>query len=808
MRVSFNWLQEYVDLTGITPEELAEKMTRSGVAVENLHYRGEGIEKVVVGRVEKIEAHPNADKLRICQVNVGEAEWLQIVTGATNVQAGDVVPVALVGARLPGDIKIKRGKLRGIESNGMLCSGEELGIEKRLLPEGQQDGILILPPDIPLGADIKEILGLNDVVLELELTPNRSDCLSMLGVAYEVAALLGREVRLPALDYREYQPGAAEQVQVDIVAADLCKRYTATVIREVKLGPSPLWLQNRLQAAGVRPINNVVDITNYVMLELGQPLHAFDYDTLQGQRIVVRRAAEGEELTTLDGQERTLSNDDLVIADSQRAVALAGVMGGLDTEVTAATSHILLESAWFAGATVRRTSRKLGLRSEASLRFEKGLDPELAPLAARRAAHLLERLAGGQVAAGMVDVQVEKWQAPVIRLKTQRVNSYLGLQLTSAEIAELLERLGLTVNEAEPGVLVVTVPSRRQDLSIEADLIEEVARLYGYDRIPTDLPVMATTQGRLKREQALAARVRDYLVGAGLTEVINLSFANPGQLEKLNLPQGSPLARAVVIQNPLSEEASQMRTTLLPGLLETARRNYNRRLREMAIFEQGHVFLPLGEGELPRESLELAFLGLGSSPRSWLGAGQPYDFYWAKGIAEGLFQLLGITDVRWQPVDFLPTFHPGRTARAVAGGRELALIGQLHPDVVENYELSGEIVTGEMYLENLFAVAGGVKQYQPLARFPGIARDLALLVPVETPAQELLRVVREQGDEILERVEIFDVYQGTQVPAGWKSMALSLYYQAADRTLTDEEVNARQERILTAVAAEFGGKLR
>lgn len=806
MRVSYNWLKELVDLGGIGPRELAEKMTMAGVAVEHLEELGKDIDKVVIGKIIKIDRHPDADKLVVCQIDVKGPEILQIVTGADNVREGHVIPVAIHGAKLPNGLKIKKSKLRSVESNGMLCSGQELGMDTASLPADQQHGILILPEDLPLGADAKQVLGLDDVILELELTPNRSDCLSMTGVAWEVAAVLGSKVQLPEIQVTESAERAQDLIKIEITDANLCGRYVARVIRNVKIGPSPLWMQQRLRSCGVRPISNLVDITNYVMMEMGQPLHAFDYDTIQGQQIAIRRAQDGEQMVTLDNVERRLDVEMLVIADNQGPVALAGVMGGLHSEVTDQTTTILLESASFAGPSVRRTSRKLGLRSEASLRFEKGINPDICEAAANRVVQLIHQLGAGESTSGIVDNYPRAMAEKIVELRVARVNKILGIQLTTEEVAGLMERLGFAFTVAND-TLVVHVPTRRVDITIEEDLIEEVVRLYGYNNIPTTLPEGTTAQGAKNYQQKVEDLVRSAMTSAGLMEVITLSFSNQRALDLLGVSGDSPKRQAVVIQNPLSEEQGIMRTTLLPGLLEVGGRNYARRVKDIAIFEVGNLYIPQGEKQLPIHQLTLGGLVSGETAGAWNQPALPMDFYYLKGMVEFLAEELGVT-LNFIRATAVPGFHPGRTAGVYLGEEEIGVLGQLHPDAAENFGVPDTTCAFEINLARLIQESTLIKTYATLPKFPGTERDMALLVSQEVAAGDLIETIQANGGELLSEVRIFDVYQGKQIQEGFKSMAFRLKYQALDRTLTDDEVNAIQTKIGEQLLALYGAQLR
>ncbi|MBM7854783.1 phenylalanyl-tRNA synthetase beta chain [Desulfohalotomaculum tongense] len=805
MRVSYKWLQEYVDVN-ISPQELADRLTMAGVAVENVHYLGEGITNVVTGQILKIDPHPNADKLVICQVTTGEEDRLQIVTGATNVREGHKIPVAKVGAKLPSGLVIKKAKLRGEVSQGMLCSGQELGIDNGLLPPEQQNGIMILPQDTPLNLDIVEYLGLDDYILELDLTPNRGDCLSMIGVAREVAALLGVEMKMPAAPLEEGEERVEELAAIDIQAADLCRRYVGRVIKGVQIGPSPSWMQQRLRAAGIRPINNIVDVTNYVMLELGQPLHAFDYDKLAGHRIIVRRAKENESIKTLDQQERPLNENMLAICDAGGPVAVAGVMGGLDSEVTAETVNVLIESAYFDPVSVRRTSKALGLRSESSARFEKGIDIGGCVRAADRAAYLMQQLAGGTVARGVIDSYPEPVVEKTVKLRPARVEHVLGIPVEEQKIVDILTALQFKV-QREGENLLVTVPTFRPDVSIEVDLIEEVARVYGYNQVPDTLIYGPATQGKRSENQQLVYDIRNILVGCGLTEVITYGFVSPKVADLMNLPQDSKFRNVLVLQNPLSEEQSVMRTVLVPNLLEVLKRNHNRQIQNGAIFEIGRVFYPREGQNLPEERLVLAMVFSGYTEKSWNSEAEPMDFFFAKGVVEKLFAGIGLVEARFvRHTD--PSFHPGRTAAIEVKGKTIGVLGELHPNVLENYGLPHRAVACKIDLLDLIETELQKPRYQPLPKFPAVERDLAVVVKQEVQTRDMIDVINKAAGKILKSVSVFDVYRGAQVQEGYKSQAFSLLFQAPDRTLTDEEVAKQTEKIFRALNKEFAAELR
>lgn len=807
MRVSYKWLQEYVEIP-VSPSELAERLTAVGLTVEGYEDLGAEVEKVYTGKITRIESHPNADKLVICSVDIGGPENLQIVTGATNIKENDVVPVAVEGARLAGGIKIKKTKLRGVESRGMLCSGEELGLDPENMPEDQAHGIMILSPDTPLGKDVKPYTGLDDVILELELTPNRGDCLSMVGVAREVAAIFNTELKMPEPQLQSLSESIKGKVMVDIEEPELCSRYTAKLLANVEVFPSPDWMQERLRAAGFRPINNVVDVTNYVLMELGQPLHAFDFEKLKDGHIIVRRAGPGEVMVSLDGVERSLSDEMLVIADPSGPVAIAGVMGGLDSEVTENTAMVLLESANFNPVSVRRTSKALGLRSESSLRFEKGVDINGCLRAAERAAQLLQNMGACDVIAGEID----NYPCPVtekkVSVRPARVNHVLGTDIAAAECKDILSRLQFSVQEGSGAELLVTVPTFRPDIFLEADLIEEVVRMYGYDRVPETLPVGESTRGSRNREQSLRQKIRNVLTGCGLYEIITYSFHSREVFDRLKVPAGSPVRDAVSLINPMSEEQAVMRTLMLPGVLDVLQRNFSRRNHDVGVFGTGRVFYSRPEKELPCEREKLAAAVMGNSKKTWNTPARDMDFYYIKGIMETLFKMLRITGYNFEPVTDMPGYHPGRTARVLVKGKDAGTIGEVHPRVLEAYELPERVAAFELDLEVITEFAVDVGRYRSLPKFPGVDRDLAVVVSNDVLVRDVIRVIKKAGGELLRSVELFDVYKGKQVKEGCQSLAFSLKFQAEDRTLTDKEINSRVDSITARLASELGAGLR
>jgi phenylalanyl-tRNA synthetase beta chain len=846
MKVSYQWLSQYVDVSGFTAAELAEKLTRSGIEIDSVEDRNKGVEGVYVGFVKSREKHPDADKLSVCKVDVGQEEDLQIVCGAKNIDAGQKVPVAIVGAKLPDGLNIKRAKLRGVESQGMICSAKELGLNDKLLPKEIQEGILVLPEDSVVGASILDVLAINDQVLDFDLTPNRSDCLSMLGAAYEIAAILGRPVLLPdaeqgAVDDSAHAGKAASQgasagagdasgngkqasvfvenaarqasafISVEITAAEHCSHYAAKLIEGVRIGTSPLWLQNRLMAAGLRPINNIVDITNYVMLEYGQPLHAFDADKLNNGHIDVRLAQAGEKLITLDGVERTLEPHMLLITDGTKPVAIAGVMGGENSEVTGETTRILLESAKFDGGTVRKTSRQLGLRSEASLRFEKEVNPEAVLPALNRAASLMSQYASGQIAAGTVESATGEHKPVRVELSVSRINAYLGTALSAEEVKGIFDRLHFAV-EAQGETFEVHVPSRRGDITRSVDLIEEVARLYGYDNIPTTLMTGVTTPGALSKEQAIRRLARTLLTGNGLYEAVTYSFTHPQQIH--DFPGAYKDSKPVTLSMPMSEERSTLRISLIPHLLEAASYNRNRNTDDVALFEIGKVFLTdeTSLTQLPDERLMLAILLTGKRQAThWSGKSTGVDFYDLKGIFESLVGYLGIAGIIGYAAAQPDGYHPGRTANitlaTAEGTKVIGTLGQLHPALQQQKDLADTYVL-EVDFSVLSTYADEQITYSPLPRYPSIGRDLAVVVNREVQVGELTAKVKEVAGALLESIQVFDIYTGDRLGADKKSVALALIYRTPERTLTDEEVSELHARVLTSLEQTFRAELR
>ncbi|RMG89038.1 MAG: phenylalanine--tRNA ligase subunit beta [Candidatus Dadabacteria bacterium] len=802
MRVPVSWLKEYVEFD-LGPEALAERLTMAGLEVGAVERRGEGIEGVVVAQILEKGRHPNADRLSLCRVTDG-AETYEIVCGATNMAAGDKVALARVGARLPGGFKIKKTKIRGQVSYGMMCSERELGLGE------DHSGILILPADAPVGADLLEYLGLPETVIEVEITPNRPDCLSVVGVAREVAALTGAALRVPEPRVPEEGPAVGELTSVEIRDPDLCHRYAARVIRGVRVGPSPLWLRRRLEACGVRSINNVVDVTNYVLLELGHPLHAFDRNRLVEGRIVVQRARDGERFTTLDGQERELDADTLVICDAERPVALAGVMGGENSEVEPDTTDVLLESAWFLPSNIRRTSRRLGLRTEASYRFERGTDIEGLLRALDRATELIVQLAGGTVARGVYDAYPTRHEPARVRLRYDRVRGLLGTEIRADEVRTILTSLGMAEEGADAESVTVRVPTHRVDLEREVDLIEEVARIHGYERIPTTLPRVPMRPDPAPARRRAANRARDLLAGQGYYEAVCLSFGDPADDDRLGLPAEDPRRRHVILANPLGRDSSALRTTLVPGLLRSLARNQRRQVRSARLFEVGRTFHPREGEALPDETLRVAAVAAGArDPLAWWSGDEAVDFFDAKGALETLLTGFGLGSLRFVPAPELSWLHPGRAARVEAEGRALGWVGEFHPGRLGAWDLEGPVAGFEVDLDAVLGLAREPGAFPGLPRYPAVQRDLAILVdPARARAQDVVDAVWSAGSPLVRDVEIFDVYRGERIPEGLVSLALRLTYRADDRTLTDEEVRAEEARVLESLAARTGARLR
>ncbi|WP_350299660.1 phenylalanine--tRNA ligase subunit beta [Peribacillus frigoritolerans] len=803
MFVSYKWLQDYVDLSGINATELADKITKSGIEVEGVEKKSEGLKGVVIGHVIEREQHPNADKLNKCQVDIGAENPVQIICGAPNVDKGQKVAVATVGAVLPGNFKIKKAKLRGEESHGMICSLQELGFESKLVSKDYATGIFVFPNDVEVGKDALEELGLSDEVLELGLTPNRSDALSMLGVAYEVGAILGREVKWPVVEKEEAAEKATDYISVKVEAKEDNPIYIAKIIKDVKIGPSPLWMQTRLMSAGIRPHNNVVDITNYILLEYGQPLHAFDYDRFGSKEIVIRRAKDAEKIVTLDEAERTLTPDHLVITNGSEPVAIAGVMGGADSEVKNDTTNIIIESAYFAGTVVRKASKDHGLRSEASARFEKGVDPARVREAGERAAQLIAQYAGGTVLQGAAEVDELTMEPAVINITLEKINTLLGTSMTVSVVESIFKRLQFGV-ELDNETFTITVPTRRGDITIEADLVEEAARLYGYDNIPATLPIGSATPGQLTDYQIKRRKARRTLEGAGLYQAVTYSLTSQEKASQFALEARESIRLAM----PMSEERSQLRLSIVPQLLEVVKYNNARQIDSLALYEIGSVFFKRDEQELPEEKEHIAgaITGLWES-HLWQGEKKPVDFFVAKGVIEALFDTLGLADqISYRQAE-INDMHPGRTAEILLNGEVIGFIGQVHPTVQKDLDIK-ETYIFELSLKALAEAEVAPISYQTIPRYPSTTRDIALVVDQATKAGDIQDIIEEAGGKLLKEVSIFDLYEGERMEEGKKSIAYSLKYFDPERTLTDEDITKAHDKVLEAVKEKAGAELR
>ncbi|SKC43601.1 phenylalanine--tRNA ligase subunit beta [Maledivibacter halophilus] len=797
MLVPVSWLKDYVEIDNISLEELEERLVLSGSNTETVTEVAEGVKKVVIGKIMEINKHPNADKLVITKVDVGD-EVLQIVTGADNINEGDFVPVALVGAWLPGGMKIKRGKLRGETSNGMLCSAEELNFDDSVIPKSSKDGILILKGKYTLGENAKEALELNDNVIEFEITPNRPDCLSMIGMARETSATFDIPMNYPRINLKNEIEDVKDYVSIEVKDSNLCKRYIGRVVKDIKIEQSPTWLQMRLMKAGVRPINNIVDITNYVMLEYGQPLHAYDLDKIKEKKIIVRRAQEDEKIKTLDGVERKLDEEVLVIADAEKSVGIAGIMGDEASEVTDSTDTILLEAANFNKRNIRTSSRKLGHRTEASSRFEKGIDPNIVEVAIDRACQLIEELGAGKVIKGKIDIYDEKLENWSIDVRPNRINSLLGTKLSPEEIIKTLTRLELSVEKQEDR-LEVSIPTFRQDLVKEIDIVEEVARIYGYNIIESTLPKGATWGGKTI-EQEIEDYTKSTLNALGLNEITTFSFVSPKSLSLINIPEDSFLRRNINLINPLGEEYSVMRTSLMPNLLDVLARNFKRNVPAALAFELGRIFIP---HDIPITSLPL------EKKRLTLGMyGDDIDFFSLKGVVCDLLDRLGIKDLSFEPEKAHPSFHPGRCANIIHGNDVIGTLGEIHPDVLENYGFDNRVYIADIDFNILLQITRLDRTYKPLPKYPATTRDMAVIVKEEFYHKEIEEIILENGGSILESCTLFDVYRGKQISKGDKSMAYSLTFRAKDRTLTDAEVNKVFDKILNQLKIKLNAELR
>ena len=823
MQISYNWLNSYIDIP-CEPEELKYFLTMAGLEVEEMTYQGEGLDKIITGEVIGIEDHENADNLKVCQVDCGDEER-QIVCGAPNIAENLRVAVALPGTCLPGGLEIEETELRGVKSSGMICSADELGLK-----EEKQSGIMELPEGIEAGEQLVEALMLDDYIYKLDLTPNYARCLGHLGVAREVRGLSNNNLEinwpdlLPEDEEESYQDAS---IEVEIEEPDLCQRYTCRLIEDVEIKPSPLWMQRHLQAAGIRPINNIVDITNYVMLEYNQPLHAFDYDKINGEKIIVRRANSEEKLITLDDEERQLTPEVLVIADREKPVGLAGVMGGANTEVTESTSRVLLEAASFDAVNIRRTAKKYGLSSESSHRFERKIDITAVAEASRRACYLLERYAEGKITEKMVDCYPEPYENKKLQLESDRVNNLLGVEIAEEEMIDMLTGLGFEAKKNEDSRIAVSIPGFRRDVEGEADLVEEIARVYGYNNIPYTRPASAEPGGR-SPEQKASLKINRILRAQGLEEVKNFSLRpeeddltdyledyyknylavtvgkSGGSRE--DSPEDSFKDNIVKLKNPLSRAFSRMRISLLPGLIEVLSLNSRKQVKDMSIYETGRIFASQGERNRPAETDKIGIASMGAVRDTW-NLSAP-DYFYIKGAVENLLDKLEIEARSWQRTA-LDIFHPGRAAELKFNDKIVGVLGELHPDIIEEFKLPDRTSAAELDKELIYRAAGYEKiSYRQIPRFPSISRDLALLIAEDIPARDVIEAVEEAAADILISTDIFDFYRGEQIPEGRKSLALNMVFQDYDKTLKEEEVEKQVDKIIEVLEDEFQAKIR
>ena len=783
MKISLNWLKQWVDVLD-SPESIADHMTMVGLEAASVEPFGVGYDDIVIGRILKIEQHPNAEKLSLCDVTIGGEETLSIICGAKNIFEGAVVPVALIGSSLPNGMKIKRSKIRGVASEGMICSEEELGFEVH------STGIMLLPEDLPLGKPFFEVTGLSDTLIDFEITPNRGDCLSILGIAREVSAIYDLPLKPKEISVSETGEDVSGAIDIVIENKVDCPRYCVRLVRNVKIGPSPLWLREKLVKLGFRSISNVVDITNYVLLELGQPLHAFDYDTLHGKKIIVRSASEGEKFVTLDEKERILKAQDLLICDAEGPVAIAGVMGGLNSEVTDKTRNILIESAYFRPGAIRQTAKRLGLPTEASYRFEREIDPDGVIRAADLAASMMVELASGEIAPGIVDADFREKKEEIIELPMERVRAILGLEISNKEIADILRRLSMGVDEKRKDVFKITVPSFRRDVTRVIDLVEEVGRIAGFDRIPITLPSREMDTKGADEFHMLEEHARQLLIQKGYFETINYSFISPTWLDNLNISQDDPLRRIVRLQNPISDDMSVLRTFLIPSLINTARKNFNYKIQDIKIFELRKVFFASETRELPDEHLHLAGLVMGRNPYTFGFERHPFDFLDVKGDLEGLCEALRIENVRFSvPKNPWPFLHPGISAEILVNGDSIGFVGKLNPNVSDVFKIDENVYCFELDFMSLIRGRRNKTQAQEISKFPPVTRDLALVVDSEMPVGEIIERIYLFQNKYLKQVELFDIYSGKEIPEGKKSVAFRMTYQALQKTLKDKEVD-------------------
>ena len=796
MNTSLSWMKMYVPDLDVTAQEYTDAMTLTGTKVEGFTELDADLDKIVIGQIDKIEKHPDADKLIICQVNIG-TESVQIVTGAPNVKEGDKVPVVLDGGRVagghdgkmtPGGIKIKKGKLRGVESFGMMCSIEELGSTREMYPEAPEYGIYIFPEDAVVGESAVKALGLDDVVFEYEITSNRVDCYGVLGIAREAAATFQKKFCPPIVEVKENDEKASDYVKVTVEDPELCPRYCARVVKNVKIGPSPKWMQRCLASNGIRPINNLVDITNYVMEEFGQPMHAYDLDTIANQEIVVRRAGKDEKFVTLDGQERIMDENVLMICDGEKAVGIAGIMGGENSMITDDVKTVLFEAACFDGTSIRLSSKRIGLRTDASGKFEKGLDPNNAQAAIDRACQLMEELGAGEVVGGMVDVCSETREPSRVKFEPEKINKLLGTSLTKEAMIDYLGRVELAYDEKTDEIVA---PTFRQDIHCNADVAEEVARFYGYDKIPMTLPTGEATTGKLPFKLRIQEVARDIAEYCGFSEGMSYSFESPKVFDKLCIPEDSDLRKVITISNPLGEDYSIMRTSTLNGMLASLSTNYNRRNKDVRLYELGNIYLPksLPVTELPdeRTMFTLGMYGKG-------------DFFDMKGVCEEFFEKIGMKKkVTYDPNSGKPFLHPGRQANMIYEGKVVGYLGEVHPAVADNYSIGEKAYIAVIDILDVLEFAGFNHKYTGIAKYPAVTRDLSLVVPHAVLAGQIEEIFDQRGGNILESYQLFDIYEGAQIEKGFKSMAYSLVFRAHDKTLGENEISAAMKKIMNGL---------
>ena len=809
MKASLQWMNEYVPLDLNRPaQELADELTQAGIPVEEVLSMDPGLKKIYTGKIVEITKHPDADKLQVCQVQClsedGEEITKQIVTAATNVAVGQIVPVAYHKSRLADGTEIKKGKLRGVVSEGMFCSVAEFGISSDLVRPEEAQGIYIFPEGTPIGLDIKEALMLNDTVYEFELTANRADCFSMVGLSREFGIMTNQKALFPVIMVNENGESIEGKASVAIEAHDLCTRFTSRLVTNVTIEPSPLWMQNRLRNSGIRPINNVVDVTNYVMLELGQPMHAYDYDCVADHTLIARRAKAGETLTTLDGNERELNESMLIIADTKGPIGVAGVMGGLTSEVTDKTTNVLFEAAVFNGPSIRRTSKALGMRSEASGRFERGVNHKYTAYAIDRAAQLLQQICPScKVSVGVIDVYPEPVEQRTVTFTAEQINDYLGTSIEKDRMIDILTKLEFGITESGDTIEAL-VPTWRDDVTVMPDIAEEVARIVSYDNIAPTIPVAVLSSGGMTPKKALTKEVTHYLAHAGLSQIITFSFMHKDGLTNMMLPEGDSRYTAIPILNPISEEFPYMRTTLVPAVIDAAKRNIAQQNKDLWLFETANVYEPkaLPLTEVPHERPMACGIMMGKvTEAAWNQAQRDTDFYDVKGVVDGLLAKLGLTQYDIQPSSE-SYYHPGVSAHYTVNGVTIANYGELHPQVVKNFDLSGKVYMFEIDLEAVLSIIVPPFRYQSFSKFPGTSRDLAIVAPVSVTSGDIVALIKEHGGEYLESVSIFDVYEGEHIEAGYRSLAYNLQFRSMEGTLNDEDIDGAIQAIIDALATK------